>query len=129
MVAKQDGSVWGTGRNYYGELGDESTTKRPSFVKVIPSGVKAIAAGFYHSMVLKQDGSLWAVGWNENGQLGDGSAIDKKTFVKVISSGLLLLLWAFTQALTHPIPNPNPNAILNILLGDVKRGCCVRSGV
>ncbi len=36
------------------------------------TGVHAIAAGDYHSMVLRADGTAWAWGYNNYGQLGDG---------------------------------------------------------
>ena len=38
MVLKHDGSVWATGRNKYGELGDGTTTQRTSYVMVMASG-------------------------------------------------------------------------------------------
>jgi len=89
MVVKQDGSLWATGWNKYGQLGDGSIeSNKNSFVKVISSGVKAVAAGSYHTMVVKQDGSLWATGDNVYGRLGDGSTALKKSFVKVIASGV-----------------------------------------
>ena len=34
--------------------------------------VKAITAGFLHSMILHEDGSVWVAGANHRGQLGDG---------------------------------------------------------
>ena len=34
MVLKGDGSVWATGRNFYGQLGDGTTSNKRSFVKV-----------------------------------------------------------------------------------------------
>ena len=85
MVLKQDGSVWTTGFNDYGQLGDKSNVARSSFVEVITGGVKAVAAGYSHSMALKQDGSVWATGYNKYGQLGDGTASNKRSFVKVFS--------------------------------------------
>ena len=54
----------------------------PSFV--LAGDVKAMAAGFAHSMVLKTDGTVWATGWNEIGQLGDNSNVDKNKFVQVV---------------------------------------------
>ena len=84
MVVKQDGSLWATGYNKYGRLGDGSTANRKRFVKVIASDVKAVAAGRYHTMVVKQDGSVWATGYDEYGQLGDGSTTTKHSFEKVI---------------------------------------------
>ena len=38
MVLKQDGSVWATGENDYGQLGDGTYTQTTSFVMVVPSG-------------------------------------------------------------------------------------------
>ena len=76
MVLKTDGSVWVTGGNYFGQLGDHTNTDRHSFVKVISGGVKAIFASSGHSMVLKNDGSVWGTGNNQFGQLGDGSLVN-----------------------------------------------------
>ena len=84
MVLKQDGSVWATGRNQHGQLGDESNTDRQRFVKVISGGVKAVVAGSKHSLVVKEDDSVWATGCNMYGQLGDGSEVDKNTFVQTL---------------------------------------------
>ena len=83
MVLKQDGSVWGTGRNNHGQLGDGTTTHRNTSTKLIPDGVTAVAAGSRHTMVLKEDGSVWAAGHNNKGQLGDGTNTDRSTFVEV----------------------------------------------
>ena len=38
MVLKTDGSVWATGENDQGQLGDGTTIRRYSFVEVVPSG-------------------------------------------------------------------------------------------
>ena len=35
FVVKQDGSVWGTGANHGGQLGDGTTTDRHSFVQAV----------------------------------------------------------------------------------------------
>ena len=85
MVLKQDGSVWVTGRNSYGQLGDGTTTATSTFIQVIPRGVTAVAAGDACSMVVKQDSSVWAVGSNYWGQLGDGTRAHKSVFTKVFS--------------------------------------------
>ena len=87
LVRKQDGSLWSTGSNNYGQLGDGSKTPSFKFIQVVPSDVKAVAAGQKHSTLVKQDGSVWATGWNKYGELGDGSKTDKSSFVKVISAG------------------------------------------
>merc|ERR1712032_444148 len=86
MVLKQDGTVWATGNNDDGRLGDGTTQNaRLTFVKVVSSGAKAIAAGNYYSMVLKTDGTVWAAGGNGYGELGDGTYDARPTFVKVAS--------------------------------------------
>ncbi|MGB7746192.1 MAG: hypothetical protein WBN75_02780 [Verrucomicrobiia bacterium] len=75
LFLKTDGSLWGMGRNDYGELGDgtypDYGTNRPE--QIVASGVKAIAAGAAYSLFLKTDGSLWGMGYNGYGQLGDGT--------------------------------------------------------
>ena len=86
MILKQDGSVWVTGSNRHGQLGDGSYTDRRNFVRVVSSGAIAVAAGEYHSMVLQQDGGVWATGRNNFGQLGDGSKIDRICFTVVAST-------------------------------------------
>ena len=87
VVLKQDGSVWATGRNHKGQLGDGSTVDRNEFVKAMDSGAVHVAAGGYHSMVLKRDGSVWVTGCNEYGQLGDKSIKDRSNYVQAMSSG------------------------------------------
>jgi alpha-tubulin suppressor-like RCC1 family protein len=84
-----DGSLWATGFNSNGQLGDGTTTRRTSFVKVynplINSNVTCtqVACGSNHTQMLRSDGSLWATGFNSNGQLGDGTTAQRTLFVKV----------------------------------------------
>lgn len=84
MILKSDGSLWATGNNNFGQLGDGTTT-----VKLIPvqvmSVVASVSAGQYQSMILLADGGLWATGFNNYGQLGDGTIIDRYTPVAVTS--------------------------------------------
>jgi len=55
---KSDGTVWAWGYNYYGQLGDGTTTQRLTPVQVSGlNGVIAIAAGGqYFTLALKSDG-------------------------------------------------------------------------
>ena len=87
MVLMQDGSVWATGRNDSGQLGDGSGIDSKTFVKVMSTGAADVVAGGYHSMVLKHDGSVWTTGWNKYGQLGDGTKSDTRNYVQVVLSG------------------------------------------
>ena len=86
IMVRDDGSVWSTGMNIYGQLGDGSNTDRDRFVQVIASYVRSVTAGAEHSLVLKRDWSVWATGFNMYGQLGDGSTIDSNEFVPVFNS-------------------------------------------
>jgi alpha-tubulin suppressor-like RCC1 family protein len=51
------------------------------------TGIKAIAAGWYHTVALKQDGTVWTWGLNYLGQLGDGTTTDRSTPVQVLGPG------------------------------------------
>ena len=87
LVLKADGSVWVTGMNKDGQMGDGSTTDRVKYMQVIWDGVAAVAAGSRHSIALMQDSSVWAAGYNLFGQLGDGSTTDSAIFIPVITDG------------------------------------------
>ncbi|GFE58101.1 hypothetical protein AOG1_19810 [Geobacter sp. AOG1] len=92
LALKGDGSVWGWGYNYYGEVGDNTTIDRNAPVAartlVAGTGVVGIAAGSYHSLAVLSDGSVWAWGQNTNYQLGDGYTTTRTSPVMV--SGLIV---------------------------------------
>ncbi|HUJ22140.1 MAG TPA: hypothetical protein VLX58_11490, partial [Bryobacteraceae bacterium] len=71
FALKSDGSLWAWGQNFYGALGDGTTTDRRTPVQARGlSGIVAIAAGGQHGLARKSDGSVWTWGWNDYGQLG-----------------------------------------------------------
>jgi alpha-tubulin suppressor-like RCC1 family protein len=74
LAVDADGAVWAWGANGYGQVGDGTTTDRPTPAKIggVPLSA-AVAAGMWHSLALAQDGTLWAWGVNSHGQLGDGT--------------------------------------------------------
>ncbi|MBI5562413.1 MAG: chitobiase/beta-hexosaminidase C-terminal domain-containing protein [Deltaproteobacteria bacterium] len=88
--------AWGA--NWYGQLGDGTTTDRhtPEQGGYGISGVVALAGGSYHTLALKNDGTVWAWGYNSKGQLGDGTyaasytpvQVSNLTGVVAISAGL-----------------------------------------
>jgi alpha-tubulin suppressor-like RCC1 family protein len=70
-LAIKSGAVYAWGGNFYGQLGNNSTTESnfPVAVNTLTSGVTAIAAGVDHSLAI-QNGAAYTWGWNEHGQLG-----------------------------------------------------------
>jgi alpha-tubulin suppressor-like RCC1 family protein len=88
MILKSDGTLWATGYNYYGQLGDSTTVDRHLPYQVA-SGVLSVCAGDAYTMIIKTDGSLFATGYNAYGQLGDGSIINRHIPVS-ITTGVAL---------------------------------------
>lgn len=69
-----DGQAYCWGRNSSGQLGDGTTTDRPTPVPVA-TGLRfaSIRAGIYHTVALTPSGQAYAWGGNAEGQLGDGT--------------------------------------------------------
>ena len=94
------------GYNVFGALGDGTTTTRSTPVGVggLSSGVKAVAARWYHTCALTDAGGVKCWGANVSGQLGDNTTTNRLTPVNVIglSSGVqsIALGWYHTCALT-----------------------------
>jgi len=90
-----DGTLAAWGYNYFGQLGNNSTTQSNVPVLVSQSGVLAgktvvsIVAGYYHSMALCSDGTVAAWGYNVDGQLGNSSTTNSSVPVLVTQSGVL----------------------------------------
>jgi alpha-tubulin suppressor-like RCC1 family protein len=75
LCLKSDGSVWGWGANDAGQTGNGSiggSVSSPVPVAGLTE-VKAIAAGWKHSLAVKQDGTVWGWGDNATGELGINS--------------------------------------------------------
>ncbi len=66
LVLKKDGSVWGTGGNIYGPLGNHGYGDKAIRWGLVFEGARAIATGSSHSVAIKSDNSLWVWGRNEN---------------------------------------------------------------
>src|SRR4029079_9700588 len=72
-ATRSDGSLWCWGRNFYGQLGDGTTTDRSVPNRVgLASNWASVAAGEAFTCATRTDGSIWCWGYNQLGQLGDG---------------------------------------------------------
>lgn len=86
---KTDGTLWLWGRNFYGQVGDNSNVNKSSPVQIVGGGGnwKLIACGRYHCAAIKTDGSLWSWGNNNYGQLGDNTGTRKSSPVQIVGGG------------------------------------------
>lgn len=82
-----EGDIYAWGQNFFGELGNGTTTDRSAPVKVVaPAGVTfaQISAGGEHAMAISATGVPYAWGWNDPGTVGNGTS--SSTYVPTASS-------------------------------------------
>src|SRR5258708_4295273 len=96
LFLKSDGSLWGMGWNWAGQLGDGTTNSSATNnvlcpERIVPGNVVAIAAGVDHRLFIKSDGSLWAMGYNAEGQVGDGTTISRRRPVQIAPSEVIAI--------------------------------------
>jgi hypothetical protein len=76
-VVLDNGSVYGSGSNYFGQMGNGTTgtTVATPVRMTLPAGVVAqsVQTGFGTTVILTNEGRIFTVGNNGNGQLGDGT--------------------------------------------------------
>ena len=94
---KDNGTLWGWGHAWSGELG----AAQYAFYAAVPvqigndSDWASVSAGNGHVMALKTDGTLWTWGRNDCGQLGDGNVtIDMNATPQQIGTDT----WSFISA-------------------------------
>lgn len=97
LFLAQDGTIYATGANSSGQLGDGTNTSRLSPIRVlkgvyagttflgdnIANPIRAISTGVNFSSALAEDGQIYTFGFNNYGQLGDSSLTNRNTPVKV----------------------------------------------
>lgn len=89
VFVESDGSLWGLGENFQGQLGlgvAVSYTNAPQLVET--TNVTAVAAGDEFTIFLESDGSLWGMGLNASGQLGLPSNQSTLLPQKIVANGV-----------------------------------------
>ena len=95
LVLRSNGTVWATGYNEYGQLGNGNTTNQNRFVQVatsikLPSGTyHTIACGANHSAIISTNGYIYTSGYNGNGQLGVNDQNNRTSFTQANLGGAL----------------------------------------
>ena len=69
MVLRTDQSLWGSGRNNAGQLGNGTTVDAISPVRVADDAI-AVSCGHAHTVFIRSDNSAWAMGWNSYWPIG-----------------------------------------------------------
>ena len=85
LAIKEDGTLWGWGSNFYGQLGDGTNVSKYSPVQIgTDTDWKELGNNdYFHTSAIKNDGSLWSWGRNFLGALGDGTLIDSNVPILV----------------------------------------------
>jgi alpha-tubulin suppressor-like RCC1 family protein len=82
IILKSDGTVWGTGFNFEGNLGLNDQNPRMSWSQSSIDNVESIYNNGYASMAIKTDGTVWGTGYNPYGGLGVGDSTRRLTWVQ-----------------------------------------------
>jgi len=89
VILKTDGSLYGVGRNEYGELGLGDTNSRITWTQITTnaSNVVDIEGNYNGIFYLKNDGSIYFSGSSLNGNAGLGTAFTIYNTITLISNG------------------------------------------
>lgn len=81
FLVGRDGTVYGAGSNYYGQLGNGSYTSGTRFVKMQIFGssepARSIQSGLGTTVIYTKSNRVYTVGNNEDGQLGNGNTTNQ----------------------------------------------------
>jgi alpha-tubulin suppressor-like RCC1 family protein len=102
LFTKSDGTLWGMGDNFFGQLGLGPTLQFIETPVPIASGVGMVAAGEVHSL-FSTDNGIWAMGANEYGQLGDGTTNNHYFPERVFVAGPTVRLTALAAGGEHSL--------------------------
>jgi len=77
VAITSDGTLWGWGVSYQGQLGASVQNRNGSPARIMDD-VIYVSAGAGHTMIITSDNTLWAWGRNSSGQLGDGTKLERR---------------------------------------------------
>jgi alpha-tubulin suppressor-like RCC1 family protein len=84
LLLKSDNSLWASGQNIDGQLGDGSRWIRHTPVKILTGvEVESLSGGLYHSLIVMKDNSLWGMGYSPYLGLNVKGEAPKKIMVNV----------------------------------------------
>jgi alpha-tubulin suppressor-like RCC1 family protein len=90
IALDDQGTMWGCGRNYVGQLGSPPYVNTISSFFPITAGpiadktVTDIARAYDGVHAMTSDGELWGTGYGANGTLGTGDTTTRYTFTKIL---------------------------------------------
>jgi len=91
IVFKEDATIWGTGYNFYGQLGLGDTADRARLTQMATTMIEGrtpryISCGAFHTIVLMTDKTIWGTGSNSYGQLGLGNKDDQPRLTRMVTT-------------------------------------------
>ena len=95
LIICTDSTVYASGANKYGELGNGTQVSANTFIPVSGiTGALEVASGSNHNLVLDIEGNVWVWGRNNFGQLGLGNYTDYTTPQKLSGVSNVLHIYA-----------------------------------
>ena len=89
LALKQDGTLWGWGRNTAGQLGLGHTNAVSTPTRIGTTKFLDFACGGYHSVLIDQFRRVYTCGSNTYGQLGDGTLTDQSSLTYVLGTACI----------------------------------------
>lgn len=77
LALREDGSVWGKGRNERGTLGDGTGEWQDEFVKIHYGGAVDIGGIGHYPIILRENGEIWGTGYDLRGRSEEGALFSR----------------------------------------------------